>query len=269
MKNPTILTFSDKFQGKAMKTTIHRTTSFLKQRTKTDLSCVKQLVAFVNERGNPIDGRKILIKNLVTGAIFNKKSSPFNLNCFSERNVAYEKFRKERLEIKSTKLFDTIPKCRSSFKKGKPRKAPDINEDTVNFLRTVDYARLRGVDVEYLLTHEIVATSYYLTKGGEFRKYSKSEYARELKNLLEQPCPTNVPETTFKTAIVIDFMAYARKVPINKMNLVCYEDLFGALWKTFSSLSKGCTRIDIVSDLNLQQSIKQGERIQKGKLEPI
>ena len=64
-------------------------------------------------------------------------------------------------------------------------------------------------------------------------------------------------------------MAYAQKVPIKKMNLVGYEDLLSALWKTFSSLSKGCTRIDIVFDIYLQQSIKQGERNRKSKLEPV
>ena len=137
------------------------------------------------------------------------------------------------LEIKSAKLFDTIPKSRPPFKKGKPWKAPDIKEETVNFLRTVDYARLREFDVEYLLTHEIVDTSYYLAKDGELQKSPKSEFARELKNLLEEPCPTNVPETSLKTATVIDYMAYARKVRIKKMNLVCYEDLFGTLWKMF------------------------------------
>ena len=73
-----------------------------------------------------------------------------------------------------------------------------------------------------------------MTKDGELRKSPKSEFARELKNFLEEPCPNNVPETSLKTAIVIDFMAYARKVPIKKMNLVCSEDLFGALWKMFS-----------------------------------
>ena len=153
---------------------------FSKQRTETDIHCVKQLVAYVNERGNHFDGREIRIKNLGTGATFNGKSSSF-LNCLSEGKVAYEKFRKERLEIKSTKLFDTIPKSRSSFKKGKSWKAPDIKEETVNFLRTVDYSRLRGFDVEYLLTHEIVATSNYLTKDGELRKSPQSEFARELK----------------------------------------------------------------------------------------
>ena len=184
---------------------------FSKQRTESDLQCVKQLVAYVNERGNPFDGREIVIKNLVTGATSNEKSSPFILNCFSEEKLAYEKFRKEKLEIKSTKLFDTIPKRRSSFKKGKPWKAPDIKEETVNFLRTADYSRLRGFDVGYLLTHEIVATSYYLTKDGELRKSPKSEFARELKNLLEEPCPTNVPETSLNTAIIIDLMAYCSK----------------------------------------------------------
>ena len=83
---------------------LHR--EFSKQSTETNSHCVKQLVAYVNERGNSFDG-----------ATFNEKSLPFVLNCFSERKVAYEKFRKERLAIKSTKLFDTIPKVRSSFKK--------------------------------------------------------------------------------------------------------------------------------------------------------
>ena len=126
-------------------------------------------------------------------------------------------------------MFDTIPRSRSSFEKEKPWKAPDIKEETVNFLRTVDYSRLRGFDVEYLLTRDIVATSYYLTKDRELRKSPKSEFARELKNLLKEPCPTNVPQTSLETVIVIDFMAYARKVRIKKKNLVYYEDLFGAL----------------------------------------
>ena len=133
------------------------------------------------------------------------------------------------MEIKSTKLFDTIPRSRSSFEKEKPWKAPDIKEETVNFLRTVDYSRLRGFDVEYLLTRDIVATSYYLTKDRELRKSPKSEFARELKNLLKEPCPINVPETSLKTAIVTDFMAYTRKVRIKKKNFVCYKYLFGAL----------------------------------------
>ena len=57
---------------------------FSKQRTESDLQCVKQLVAYVTERENPFYGREILTKNLVIGATFNEKSSSFILNCLLE-----------------------------------------------------------------------------------------------------------------------------------------------------------------------------------------
>ena len=49
--------------------------------------------------------------------------------------------------------------------------------------------------------------------------------------------------------------------------LATYEDFFKELWRTFSSLSKGCSRI--VFDINLRHSIKQGEKNQRSKLDPI
>ena len=69
--------------------------------------------------------------------------------------------------------------------------------------------------------------------------------------------------------VVIDFMAYARKVATKKMNLITYKDFFKVLWKTFSSLYIGCNCMDIVFDLYLEQSIKQSERSKRSKLEPI
>ena len=102
-----------------------------------------------------------------------------------------------------------------------------------------------------------MSTSFYLTKDGSLRKSPKSELAREVKNLLGESCPTTVPESEerLKAMVVIDFMAYARKVTTKKMNLITYEDFFKVLWKTFSSLSIGCNRMDIVCDLYLEQSI--------------
>ena len=64
-------------------------------------------------------------------------------------------------------------------------------------------------------------------------------------------------------------MAYAQKIPTKKMMLATYEDFFKALWRTFSSLSKGCFRIDIVFDTYLRHSIKQGERNRRSELDPI
>ena len=56
---------------------------------------------------------------------------------------------------------------------------------------------------------------------------------------------------------------------MKKMMLTMYEDYFKALWRTFSSLSKDCSRIDIVFDVHQRHSIKQGERNRWSKLDPI
>ena len=182
---------------------------------------------------------------------------------------AYDKFVKERLDCKSVKLFDKISMMRKIKKMGKNWKPPDVNKETIHFLRMIDYSRLRSLDIADLLKHEIVSSSFYLTKDGELQKSPKSELARELKNLLEMPCPVEIPDSDLKSVIVIDFMAYARKVPTKKMMLTTYKDYFKALWRTFSSLSKDCFRIDIVFDVYLRHSIKQGERNRRSKLDPI
>ena len=136
-------------------------------------------------------------------------------------------------------------------------------------MRTVDYARLRKLDITDLLSFEITPTSFYLTKDGELRKSPKSELTRELKDLLDKPCPSELPKSSLKTVVVIDFMAYARKVAIKTLKLVTYEDFFNNLWNTFCSLSKGCKRIDVVFDVYLNCSIKEGERSRRSKEDSI
>ena len=98
-----------------MKTGILCTKSFLNSAQKPIYSASNNLLHMRMKKEIPL-----IEEDLVTGATFNGKSSHFILNCFSEGKVANEKFRKERLEIRSTKLFDAIPKSRPSFKNGKP-----------------------------------------------------------------------------------------------------------------------------------------------------
>ena len=148
---------------------------------------------------------------------------------------------------------------RKTKKMGKNWKPPNLNKETIHFLWMIDYLRLRNLDITDLLKHEIVLTSFCLTKDGELWKLLKSELARELKNLLEKLCPVEIPDSNLKS-VVIDFMAFARKIPTKKMMLATYEDFFKALWRTFSSLSKGCSWINIVFNVYLRHSIKQGER---------
>ena len=210
------------------------------------------------------------MKNLVSGATFDAATTSFFLDSVVKGTEAYDKFVKERLDCKGVKLFDKIPMKRKIKKMGKNWKPPDANKETIHFLRMMDYSRLRSLDIAAdLIKHEIVSTSLYFTKDGELQKSPKSELARELKNLLEMPRPVEIPDSDLKSFIFIDFMAYARKVPTKKMMLTTYEDYFKALWRTFSSLSKDCSRIDIVFDLYLRHGIKQGERNRRSKLHPI
>ena len=64
---------------------------------------------------------------------------------------------------------------------------------------------------------------------------------------------------------VIDFMAFSRKVPIKKLKLKTYEQMFQHLWSTFDKLSSESNRLDIIFDIYLNNSIKQQERDRRTK----
>ena len=139
----------------------------------------------------------------------------------------------------------------------------------MKFLRYIDYARLRQFDLELFMESEITPIYFYLTKDGLIRKPNKSEFTTELKTMVSKPIPTSLPSTNHQRAIIIDFMAYARKVPIKKQNLKTYNDFFTCLWKTFISLSETCNRVDIVFDVYNEQSIKGSERRRRTKVDGI
>lgn len=242
---------------------------FSTKKSESDQASINRVISYISDRGNPFDPECKSIKNLATGATLEVESSSFLLSCVAKGKEAYTKFVKERLQTKTVKLFDTIPKTRRTKRRSKAWAPPDVNKETIHFLRMIDYSRLRQLDIPEILKHEIVQTSFYLTKDGDLRKSPKSELTRELKDRLTKPHPTEIQESDLSTVVVIDFMAYARKIPPKKMRLVTYEGFFTALWKTFSRLSKGSNRIDIVFDVYLRYSIKQGERNRRSKLDPI
>ena len=194
----------------------------------------------------------------------------FLLNCIERGENSYQDFRKTRMIDKSKKLFDTIPKM--SIKEGSTTyKRTDINKVSLTSLKYIDYARLRGYSVEKLLSYKLVDKSLFLTKDDYLRKSEKSELVRELEKKLATASPISVPfdNTNESSVIVIDFMAYSRRVPIKKLNLTSFKDLFETLLHTFEQLSKHCTRIDIVFDLYLKDSLKEYERMRRSKVDPI
>ena len=78
--------------------------------------------------------------------------------------------------------------------------------------------------------------------------------------MITKNTPTHLPPTGHRRHVIIDFIAYARKVSIKKQNLKTYNDFFISLWSTFSFLLKSCSRVDIVFDVYKGNSIKASEQ---------
>ena len=243
---------------------------FSKPITVADQKSVASLMDNILQRGKPFDTEEPKgISNIATGAKLDKEVQDFLLNCISLGKAARDEFYESRLKEKTLQLFDTIPKTMKKNKKITAQIKYDVNKETVKFLRHIDYARLRQFDLELLMESEITPISFYLTKDGLIRKPNKSEFTKELKTVLSKPIPTSLPSTNHQRAIIINFMAYARKVPIKKQYLKTYNDFFTSLWRTFISLSGTCNRVDIVFDVYKEHSIKCSERRRRTKVEGI
>ena len=85
-------------------------------------------------------------------------------------------------------------------------------------MRNIDYARLRDNSLTNLLKYETTSTSFYLTKDGFLRKHKKSEFATVIKEPFKNECLSEVPMCNKKAMLVADFLAYARKVLVKKLN---------------------------------------------------
>ena len=94
-----------------------------------------------------------------------------------------------------------------------------MKSETIKRLMFIEYGCNRGFTVEELLQHEITNSAFFLIdKVGYLRKSVKSQLGTELLKL----CPLidkKGQETSPQThAIVIDFMALVRNVPLKKLD---------------------------------------------------
>ena len=87
--------------------------------------------------------------------------------------------------------------------------------------------------------------------------------ATELKSMITNNIPTHLRPTDHHRNVIIDFMAYARKVSIKKPNLKTYNDFFISFWSTFSFLFKSCNQVDTVFDVYKENNIKASELRQR------
>ena len=242
---------------------------FSEEITKNDVENVSNIKSFVKDHINPFvispDSNKI--RNLATGVVMNTQESNYLLNCLIVGEESYQNFKKERLDEKTKDLFNTIPKSNKIKKVLVATKSINIKKETIKALKYIDYDRLRTFDLAELLKFELTKTSLYLTKDNSLRKPKKSDLVNGLVEKLNGPLKENVPVTGLKTCIVIDFMAYARKTSLK--NLRTFGEFVTSVWNIFQHLSSSCQRLDIILDLYIENSIKQGERERRKKTDPI
>ena len=237
--------------------------------TKAEKHNVAAFMKNVLQGGNPFNLEQPEgIMNISTGAILEKDEEDFLMNCISLGKAARNEFYETRLTEKNMQLLETISKIKKSIKKKSEKKEYDLAKETVKFLRHIDYAHLRDFGLKILMGYEISPTCFYLTRGGLIRKPNKSELITELKSVITKNIPTHFPPTNHRN-VIIDFMAYARKVPIKKENLKTYNDFFISLRSTFSFLFKTCNRVDIFFDVYKESSIKTFERRRRTTCEGI
>ena len=120
--------------------TLHH--EFTPTKIEIDKSGVERVVEFINKRENVFSPHEN-VKNIVTGE---KIDVTFQLNCIEVGEEEFKKFKKTCLKDKSMKLFATIKnvKILNSRDQGRQAKTPHLKKESLNLMKQVDIARLRG-----------------------------------------------------------------------------------------------------------------------------
>ena len=121
--------------------------------------------------------------------------------------------------------MDPITKVRKIRKHSAPNKKIDVKKEAIMAIHNIDYARLRNYSISDLLCYELTSTSFFLTQDdGYFRKSEKSELTREIEKKLETPHSFDVPKGNTPSVVPINFMDYARKIPVAKLKLKTFGE---------------------------------------------
>ena len=185
--------------------------------TVRDSENVKEAVDYIRNKQNPFMTEiNDQMRNLVTEEHIPTETTQFSLQCNALGTDIYKEYIDKRCISKSKKLFDRLPRVKILVdRKQEQEKKVDLCKETMKFCRKTDVARSRRYDI-YKLSYEILENSYFLTKERYLRKHVKYELVNETEKYLSQPSAKYIrqKENDSKERKVIDFMAYARKIPL-------------------------------------------------------
>ena len=170
---------------------------------------------------NPLQDQ-VKLKNVLTGEIVTNVDVDKLLSCIEEGKASCAKFIDDRLKNRSISIHSTISKIKFMSPKTTKNLASkaDIKDETIKALMFIEYGSHQGFTVEELLQHEITNSAFFLVDNdGYLRKSAKSQLRTELLKLcplIDKKGPQTPPQTH---AIIIDFMALVRKVPLKKLEI--------------------------------------------------
>ena len=102
--------------------------------TKKDQEAVEQMVEYLEERVGLFNE----ITNICTRVHLDREASEFHLGWITIGAEEYGKFKSERLERKTVKLFDVIPKIRKKKINTHASNTVDLKKETVSFVRHIN-----------------------------------------------------------------------------------------------------------------------------------
>ena len=148
---------------------------------------------------------------MITGAILPEEEATSLLNCIERGENDYKNYRQSRLIDKTRSLFDLISFKKNKTKNKRKKKIIDMTKVHAEFTRTIDIARVRGYSVRNLLSYELTTPSHFrTTKEGFLTKSAKSELLEFVRK--QQILESNFTPSSNERAIIVDFMAEARKM---------------------------------------------------------
>ena len=184
--------------------------------------------------------------------------------CVREGHVVYTRFINDQLSKMSLSIHSSISKIKFAAPKTTLNLVSkvDVKSETIKALMFIEYVSHWGYTVNELLQHEITNSAFFLMdEDGYLRKSVKSQLGTVLLKL----CPLidkKGPETSPKThAIVIDFLALVRKVPLKKLDppVKTFHDFAIALTSMITKAGHNSDEIHIVFD-NYKRTASRMER---------
>ena len=181
--------------------------------TKKDIESVKSTKKYAASHQDQFDiSLKKNFTNIATGEMLENSKIEYLLNSVEQGETLYKQFVETRLIEHSKPLFDTLTKRNKKELASSSDQPVDIEKENVKALEYIDTVRTRNFGIEELLTYELSKQPRYLTK--EKASDGTSQLAGAIEEHLGELTIKEVPINEVRSCVLFDFVAYARKVPV-------------------------------------------------------